>query len=546
MSRRLAAVVVALLLGGCAAIPTSGPVQRVEDESGFGESTVRYSPAGPAPGATEAQIVRGFLDAMLAYPVTHRVASEYLTPQAAERWRPGDRTTVYETAAVDSPGRAQGRAALAVTARLDARGRLTQAAEREVLDLDLERINGQWRIATPPDGVLVSGDWFDDYVRPFEVYFLDATGSRLVPEPVYEVVGDQLATSLMTSLALGPGPENPSGLTTAIPPATELRASVPIVDGAAQVDFSSRVGDLATRQQSRLSAQVAWTLRQVPSVTGVQITGEGTVIAPTGDAVQDASGWTSFGPDKTRHWVTAVVDDHVVQVDGQASERWPGAWGRNAGGAAMVAAAGDRVAAVWADRARVTNAKGGDAVDVSGQRFLRPVVDVEGVVWLIDRTDRSRVRVVRGRQVDLVPTASLPELSSFTLSPDGTRYVATAGGRLLVGDVVRRGTEVARLGPPRDLPTSAPARQAVWIDGTRVAHLGPGRAQVQSVRIDGTDLVDAWPGGGQLLPDLDPTALVATIAPAGDLYLLDGDGRLWTLDQTRWVRLQAATVRGIA
>ena len=52
MKTLLAALLIALLTG-CATIPTSGPVERVEDESGLGESTVRYMPAGPAKDATE-------------------------------------------------------------------------------------------------------------------------------------------------------------------------------------------------------------------------------------------------------------------------------------------------------------------------------------------------------------------------------------------------------------------------------------------------------------------------------------------------------------
>ena len=91
MTRRCLGLVLTLavvVLAGCAGIPTSGPVERVEDEVGLGESTVRYTPSGPIAGMTETQIVRGFLDAMLAYPVTHRVAAEYrsaASPSAAAR-----------------------------------------------------------------------------------------------------------------------------------------------------------------------------------------------------------------------------------------------------------------------------------------------------------------------------------------------------------------------------------------------------------------------------------------------------------------------------
>lgn len=549
MSSRATLIVLALVaavLSGCAGIPTSGPVERVEDEAGLGESTVRYTPAGPAAGATETQIVRGFLDAMLAYPVTHRVAAEYLTPEAAQEWRPGRSTTVYTAADVSSDEVGSGRIDLTTDVRLDAQGALTRDQGTQRIDLRLIRVDGQWRITDPPDGVLVSRNWFDDYIRSFDLFFLDQASRHLVPVPVHEVVGDQLATSLMTSLAIGPPDDEGPELTTAVPAAGDLRASVPVVNGVAQVDFSTRVGELETAVQKRLSAQVAWTLRQVPAVTDIQITGDGTVVSPTGDAVQDAGGWASFGPDKSRRWAMVVAGGIVHQLGPRSRAPLAGSWGRNDRGASMVAVGDDRAVAVWQDRARVTTADGKNGVDVSGDRFIRPVVDIDGVGWLIDRSGgRARVRVHDGKSMAMVATAGLPEVSSFALSPDGVRYAATASGRLLVGGVERRGGRVVGLTRPTELPTAS-ARQVVWIDGSRVAHLGPGRGQVQSVRIDGTGAVDAWPGGGQLLPDIDPVALVATSAAASDLYLLDARGAVWFLDRTRWIPADVPTARGIA
>ncbi|MET0467294.1 MAG: LpqB family beta-propeller domain-containing protein, partial [Aeromicrobium sp.] len=390
-------------------------------------------------------------------------------------------------------------------------------------------------------------DWFEDYVRAFDLYFLDETGRHVVPVPVHEVVGDQLATSLMTSLALGPQADDAPGLTTAIPPADELRASVPVVNGVAQVDFSRRVGDLSIATQKRISAQVAWTLRQVPAVTEIQVTGDGTVVAPTGDLLQDAGGWASFGPDKSRRWVYVTAGGIVHQVGARAQEPVPGAWGRDDGGATMVVVADDRAVGVWSDRARITAADGSDPLEVTGEGFLRPVLDIDGKAWLVDHVDgRARVRVHDGRSFALVPSPGLARLSSFAISPDGTRYAATASGRLLLGGVMRVEGRVVGLTRPVEQATPDPARQVVWVDGSRVAHLGPRGTQVRSVRIDGTGVVDAWPGGGQLLPDIVPVGLVATAAASSDLYLIDDAGGVWMLDRTQWVSVDVPLARGIA
>lgn len=542
--RWVAALVVLLTVGGCAGIPTSGPVERVDDETGFGESTVEYTPAGPAPGASAVQIVRGFLDAMLAYPVTHRVAAQYLTPGAAADWRPASRTTVYRTA-TSVVTDTNARVVLAVDARLDPQGRLGRVDRTEQLDLQLARVDGQWRIATAPEGVFVNEDWFDDYVRPFDLYFLDDSGQRLVPVPVHEVLGDQLATSLMTSLAAGPKEGDPAGLRTAVPEVSELRASVPVVGGVAEVEFSTRVGALSADAQRRLSAQIAWTLRQVPSVTEFQVTGGGTVVAPTGETIQDAGGWPSFGPDKSRRWLLAVTDAGVRQVDQPEVEAVRGPWGDDAQGATMVAVGGDLVAAVWADRARVTDARGERPVEIDGADFLRPLIDRHGRAWFVDRSG-VRVRVTDGTTVRRFTVPSLSGATSFSLSPDGARYAATVAGVVVVGGIDRRDHDVVALSPPTPVVVDAAARQVTWIDGSRLVFLGPPGTPVQSVRIDGTDAVAAGPGGGQLVPEVTPQALVSPAAANGDLYLLDDTGGLWYLDRSRWVKVDVPTVRGIA
>ena len=99
----LVAVLGVLLVGGCGSIPTSGPVTRVADDKGFGESTVRYAPALPVPGASPQEIVLGYLDAMLAFPVSTGTASAFLTPSAAKSWRPLDGVRVYSRPKVSAP-----------------------------------------------------------------------------------------------------------------------------------------------------------------------------------------------------------------------------------------------------------------------------------------------------------------------------------------------------------------------------------------------------------------------------------------------------------
>ncbi len=211
----------------------------------------------------------------------------------------------------------------------------------------------------------------------------------------------------------------------------------------------------------------------------------------------------------------------------------------------MVAAGQEKVVGVWRDFARITETKK-STVTVRGFAFGRPVIDIDGGVWLVDQTrGRARVRFSQGEAVRLLPGLDLPALTSFAISPDGARYAVTVGGSIYVGQVQRRDRQAVALTKPRRLPSKPNASEVVWVSGVRLAYLDRATPSVQSVRIDGTGEIGSWPGGGQLLPKVNPVSLFATPAADAEVYLLDDAGDLWVLDRTRWVRAPIEDVTGI-
>ncbi|MET0448027.1 MAG: GerMN domain-containing protein, partial [Aeromicrobium sp.] len=313
--RYLVAVLVTTVASACAVIPSSGPVTRVADDEGLGQSAVRYAPARPIPGASPEQIVRGYLDAMLAFPVSSRTASAFLTPAAAEVWSASAQVRIYSGPEVAQTEEAGNRGELrnqpggpvsvrlgfTEDAQLDRQGRYTRRAAPAALSYSLEQVDGEWRIANPQSGILIDRKFFADYFRPFELYFFDRPGRRLVPETVHLVSGDQLATTLVANLTGGPAPEGTDAIRTYVPARKSLRPSVPISDdGIADVEFTQDFGDLSSSAREHLSAQVVWTLRQVPGVEGVQIVGGSTALAAGGDEVQPIQAWGGFGPSTAR------------------------------------------------------------------------------------------------------------------------------------------------------------------------------------------------------------------------------------------------------
>ena len=545
--RLLVASVVTTMLAGCAGIPSSGPVERVADDGGPDQSTVRYAPVGPPRGASPQQIVRGYLDAMLAYPVSTGTAALYLTSDASKQWRSSEGVTVYASPRVTLPetGESPDADAVAVelstdeVARLDRQGHYTRSVNDPMRTYRLKRVAGQWRIANPQSGVMVTRTYYGSYFRPFSLYFFDASGERLVPDLVHLAVGEQLPTGLVTALARGPG-RTPGTLRTYVPGAGSLRPSVTIGEGVADVEFSTSLTALSAAERDRLAAQIVWTLKSVPGLRGLRIFGDTAILSSRGERVHPVDSWAGFGPPAAKNHTYALVDDKLVEIDDATVQPVTGAWGRDAGGAVEAAVSDHSVAAVLAgrDQVRITDRAGRDPLEINGRGFVAPWWDFDDRLWLIDRSGgSSRVRVVEDRRIRAISGGGLGGLTvqSFALSPDGARFAVTAGDgggpALYVGSVRRdKDDRVTSLGDLRRLSIGVADPHSVdWVSTTRLGFLGASDAGVQlyDVAFDGTDALGGDTGGGPLLPDVDARVLAGRIGEDSPRWALDARRRLW-------------------
>ena len=84
-----AALLVAVsVLSACVGIPASGPVAEgptIDKE--VGRPNV-YLPEGPTPGATQEQILRGFISAFVGPQNDYKVARQFLTTDFSGKWEP--------------------------------------------------------------------------------------------------------------------------------------------------------------------------------------------------------------------------------------------------------------------------------------------------------------------------------------------------------------------------------------------------------------------------------------------------------------------------
>jgi hypothetical protein len=398
----------------------------------------------------------------------------------------------------------------------------------------LARVSGQWRIDNPVPGYLVSQNFARDYVRSYPLWYFDASGQRLVPELVHAVVSEQLPLTLLHRLASGP---RGSTLRTYLPTMDRLR--VRVTGNVAEIDIRRPKNG----SEDRIAAQLLSTLRGVPGIDEVRILVNG---APDGeDHPIDAV--VGFGPGPQSSRVYALRRNHVVRVSTRV-EPIPGPWGKSARDAVAIAVGSESVAAVLPGRSAVVvgDRDGGKVANYPGNSFVRPSWDDAGRLWLVDNPATARVRVVDGAGMVEVDTGGLGAVSSFAVSPEGSRYAAIVGAgrdaQVVVGDIVDDSVGFPRrLGSPRLVSHAvAGERQVGWTSQTRVEFVAgtASTPQLYTAGLDGVDLsgsADGSPLAGGVAAWAGPPV------DGADRWALDRHGRVWMrASGGSWRRLTTA------
>lgn len=480
---------VALALSACISMPESGPVVETGSEGNPEDQTGVYIDAKPPrAGDSATDVVTGFLEAMTATPIDLNVAREFLTRDAEAAWDPDARTITY--AEVIGPlGSDPVTVKLVGAEHLDQKGAFLGALPREerTLELPVRRENGQWRIAEAPDALVVPEAWFEQVFRHVSLYYFDPSAQILVPEPVFVPYGEQqLATELTRALLRGPSRRLADVSRSFVPSALDLFGSVTVSDdGLADLTLRGYAGELTPQASQLMLAQLAWTLRQDPSVTAFRLSIGGQPVTLPGGVSEfsvdqglayDPTGLQSssllFG--LRRGFLVSGPPDALAEVSGPMGSSDLGvrsmAVNLNATTVAGVTGSGDEVL--------VTSVRGaGEPVEqvVSGaEDLLRPAWDVSDRLWLVDdRSSGAQVSYLtsRGPPVAVkVPGVTGERVSRFLVSRDGSRLVAvlprSRGDRIMVSRILH-GADGRVLG-------ATPAEEIAWEgeSGLRIRDIG--------------------------------------------------------------------------
>ncbi|MER7759239.1 LpqB family beta-propeller domain-containing protein [Streptomyces sp. NPDC097619] len=274
-----------LLLAGCGSMPDSGDIQPVDASRGL-DSQVRVYAVPPPDDATVPEIVDGFLEAMTSDDPQLATARQYLTKEAAEKWKPEAGTTVLTSGAnitLATPPRDPEKEPLGARVRLTGK-KLASVDSRSAYqpetgsgryeaDLQLVKKDGQWRIAVLPDGLVLGKSDFQRIFKPVNKYYF-ASG-MLVPDPVYvrqrqdPVSRMDPMTQTVRSLLAGPSAWLDPVVTTSFPTGTALREGTRTLtyddQNTLRVPLNRKASNVTSRQCQKMGTQLLFTARDLTS-----------------------------------------------------------------------------------------------------------------------------------------------------------------------------------------------------------------------------------------------------------------------------------------
>jgi hypothetical protein len=517
---------------------------------------VRLLPPSWRTGLDPVAVVTGYLHAMVNDDDDYAIARTYLTGQASTRWHPSTGVTTYDSVSLQRAGGESASSPVTVALRtprighIDRRGDYEAAPGTLSADFTVTHNADGWRIDRAPDGVLLRATDMQRSFTAVDVYYVNHAGSTLVPEQLFLPNSQRgVATALVAALLSGPGSWLAPAVRSGAPARTNLIGNVPVDDaGVADVNLSSSIRQASARDLISLSAQLVWTLRQVPQVSAVRLLAEGAPLAiPDVAPRQPITSWSRFDPaaPPASPDVLYVRGGHLAATGGDAA-----ALARSDPGNAQSVARsrdGDTLAVVQQVGAGVRLLTGGFGrrltVRASAAAMTAPTFDADGdVITVASGSAGQRVLqvtpegVVRRLAVD--PTLLSQPVLALRISRDGARVAAVVGsGTLVVGRVGAAQGSPSLGGFRPIMPGLRAVRGVTWTAADSLVCTAEGsRGRRQIVETD----VDGYASRTIALERMRGEPVDVSGAPGRPLFAVTDRGSIWA-DVEGWRRIGTGT-----
>ena len=535
MRKSLALIAVALLasvaLSACSGIPRAGSVQEGVAAGVAGNNDVQFLPSGPADGASPEDILRGFVDAATSPADDWGIARKFLSADYRTKWQPSQRVIVDRGNRIVTSA-AAGNYSLGVTqvAQVDEWGLYAAEADRDTkLEFALARENGQWRIASAPEGIILDSGLFPQVFAETQLFFYDANFQRLVPDNRWFPARSSTTTRVVKSLLQGPAKwlAQSGGVVSAFTPGALLVAdSVPVEGSTAVVNFD--VKSLAANDVTlqRMLTQIGASLSSVPNVTRVRMVLSGArQLEAEVPAIASVLG-NSFLAQPT------VLADRTFGGMSAASNTTPQALSDRIASLrpSQISMSGARneVALLDGGQAAIVNMTGAVRIIDKRPALAQPVIDTYGYVWSVPQLEPLAMTITSATSDTValrVPWDHATKIEAVAVSPEGSRIVATyrtqVKNEACVASILRNAANAPTAVGPCLLVAldSGDLGSAGWVDASRVGVVlaSGSTSTIQTIRLGGLSSRSQVNARVRAITGAGPALLARILTEDGDV-----------------------------
>lgn len=542
--KKFAALALVFALTGCAGIPISGPIRIGPDlSSNVDTESFYYSPSGPTDGASQAEILSGFLAAGTGPLNDYAVAREFLSESIRASWNPNLEVLLQRQSpkvAIGADNNAQ--LTVDVIAQIDEDGKYETRAPgtSRVLDFEFTEEAGQWRLSSAPDATVLIRPVFEVVFRDYSIYFVDRQKRLLVPELRWFPATPATGTKLVNALLRGPSGWLRPAVISAIPSGTRLSIdAVTVENGVALVDLTARALVATRGDRSLLKAQLEATLSQLPNVQSVAISIERSsqeITEPLGQLRSDgARSLVVLGNQGLE--TVASADGGFLNAGAEFFELNPTSEiaisNRSSRLAALTPAGVIRTSSIEPGvAAELVDARAGIVgIEFDNRDYLWSVGRARGGDVFATFTNGERLRV-------LAPWLAEEAVRGFNISPEGSRIAVSVAGaernRVFVSGIVRNssGTPIELASPIEIAADVLGPGQVNWVNETTVA--------VVNSTADFTNIVLVSVGGtSRIISAMPNTRKIVAAGSASQLFLLATGGELYRFTGSTWVLVRS-------